>query len=391
MRVLLSHNFYQEPGGEDQVFFDEAWLLEQHGHTVLRYEKRNSEIEKMGKWGLARSAIWNGQVVQELDDLMLEFKPDIVHFHNTFPLISPAAYVAVKRHDVPVVQTLHNFRMICPAATLVRDGKICQKCTGKTLAWPAIQHKCYRNSRAATSLVVASNAFHKMRRTWIKNVDAFITLTDHSRRVFAESGIPEKKLTIKPNFVRPDPGVSKEAGEYAIFVGRLSHEKGIDVLLEAWGGSDPCTVPLVIVGDGPMRESVAKLAAENPLVSWLGQLPFDNVLSRIREAKMLLMPSIWFETFGRTMIEAFASGIPVVASNIGAMQEIVIDGYNGFHFQVGSASDLLAKVTSLDGDSQLRSEMGKQARRTFLNQYSMARNYDLLIDIYQNLLSGKTS
>ncbi len=183
MKVLLAHNFYRLPGGEDQVFFDEAWLLEQHGHTVARYEKRNSDIDSMGKLDLAKSTVWNTQVMREMDELIGDFKPDVVHFHNTFPLISPSAYVAAKRHGVPVVQTLHNFRMICPGSTLIRDGKICQKCIQKSLAWPAIQHKCYRDSRLATSIVAARNAFHKARRTWITNVDAFITLTAHSRRI----------------------------------------------------------------------------------------------------------------------------------------------------------------------------------------------------------------
>jgi len=239
-------------------------------------------------------------------------------------------------------------------------------------------------------LVAFGNAFHHFNRTWIKNIDSFITLTNHSRQVFADSGIPAEKLTVKPNFVRPDPGVSEVSGEYAIFVGRLSPEKGIDVLVETWGGNHPCTIPLIIVGDGPMRESIVNLTNQNPNVTWLGQLPFEEVQSRVRDAKMLIMPSIWYETFGRTMIEAFASGVPVVASNIGAMKEIVIDGYNGFHFEVGSATNLTAKVALLDGNPELRHRLGQQARKTFEEKYSMDRNYELLLSIYKNLPVRRT-
>ena len=391
MKIVLAHNFYQLPGGEDQVFADEAWLLEQHGHEVVRYEKKNSEIEKMGKLDLAFSTIWNRKVLGEFGDLLEDIKPDVVHFHNIFPLISPAAYLAAKRLGIPVVQTLHNFRMICPGAALMRDGKICENCVGKSVAWSAIRHKCYRNSRSASTVVALGNAFHHLNKTWIKNVDSFIALTEHSRQVFAKTGIAAEKLTVKPNFVRPDPGVSEESGEYAIFVGRLSPEKGIDVLLQTWGGDNPCSVPLVIIGDGPLNESVANLANRNPNVTWLGQLPFEEVLARIRGAKMLIMPSIWYETFGRTMIEAFAVGVPVIASDIGAMKEIVVDGCNGLHFEVGNVSSLLAKVTLLDGNPDLRQRLGQQARETFQEKYTMEKNYELLWNIYESLQGRRTT
>ena len=364
MKVILCHNHYKLPGGEDQVFDDECWLLEQYGHSVTRFEKHNRDIETMSKWSVARSTIGNSQAQDELGRLVQRALPDVVHFQNTFPLISPAAYDAVKKCDVPVVQTLHNFRMICPGSTLFRRGMICEKCVNKVFAWPSIIHDCYRDSKAATGAVMASNTFHRMRSTWENNVDVFIALTEHSRGIFVRAGLPEDKIVVKPNFVRPDPGPGAADGEYAVFVGRLSREKGIEVLLDAWLSHD-CQIPLVIVGDGPLREQVVAAAAENSDIQWLGQLPFEQVLEKIQHAKLLVMPSIWYETFGRAMIEAFATGIPVVASNVGAMKEIVASGQNGLHFQAGSAADLACKVNRLVADGKMRTDMGRQARQTY--------------------------
>ena len=386
MKILLCHNFYRLPGGEDQVFFDEGRLLEEHGHTVIRFEKTNAEIEEISRGRLAKETIWNSRSKKEVEALLVKHRPDIVHFHNTFPLISPAAWSAARKHGVPVVQSLHNFRMICPGSTLLRDGAICEKCIGKTFAIPSVVHGCYRDSRVATGVVAARNAFHRLRRSVSRNVDTLIALTDHSRRKFIDAGLPADKIVVKPNFVSPDPGERTHEGEAAIFVGRLSPEKGVQVLLDAWKQPDHST-PLVIVGDGPLKDQVQRCAENNPNVTWLGQLPFEDVLHRIRQSRMLIMPSIWYETFGRTMIEAFAAGVPVVASNIGAMREIVSDGFDGLHFQAGSAADLARKVQLLQSRPELRTKIGKQARMSFLRKFSADKNYDLLLAIYQNLVS----
>ena len=379
---MLCHDFYKLPGGEDQVYFDEAWLLEKHGHTVVRFEKYNSDIDNMSNLGVARSTLWSSAVKAELDDLIAETKPDVVHFHNTFPLMSPAAYLAVKKHNIPVVQSLHNFRIICPGSTLVRDGKVCSKCVGKTFALPSILHRCYRESRSASSVVAVRNALHRMRGTWTNDVDLFIALTEHSRKIFSESGLPADKLVVKPNFVRPDPGVMNGRGDYAVFVGRLSHEKGIEVLLNAWK-TRGFNIPLEIIGDGPLGKMVETAVDENPHIKWLGQLPFEEVLAKVRNARLLVMPSVWYETFGRAMIEAFAAGVPVVASNIGAMQEIVSDGQNGLHFQVGCSDDLAEKVNTLFVDDELNRTLGNEARREYLTKYTADQNYGLLMKIYE--------
>lgn len=387
MKVILCHNYYRLPGGEDQVFLDECWLLEQFGHQVVQFEKHNSEIDRMGKMAVVRSTIWNSKVRIELDDLIANTKPDIVHFHNTFPLISVSAYAAAKKHNVPVVQTLHSFRMICPGSTLMRDGKICEKCVGKTFALPSVAHGCYRGSKLASGVVAARNAIHRLGGTWKKNVNKFIALTDHSRDLFVKAGVPAHQIVVKPNFVRPDPGQRNSEGEYAIFVGRLSHEKGVGVLLDAWQ-KQGCTTPLVIVGDGPMRDLVKDAAAENSIISYLGQIPFKQVLKKIRDSKLLIMPSVWYETFGRTMIEAFATGVPVIASNIGAMKEVVTNELTGLHFEAGSAQDLASKIRLLSADDKLRARLGNAGRQQYVEKFTAEKNYDLLMNIYDQ---AKTS
>lgn len=386
MKVIMCHNYYRQPGGEDQVFYDECWLLEKFGHQVVRYEKHNSEIDKLGKRGVAQSTIWNSAVRIELDELVAESKPDIVHFHNTFPLISPSAYSAAKKHRVPVIQTLHNFRIFCPGSTLVREGKICEKCVTKTFAWPSVAHGCYRESRPMTGIVAARNAIHRIRGTWSNQVGKLIALTEHSRGLFVKAGFPEEHICVKPNFVRPDPGPRDQPGESAIFVGRLSREKGIHVLLDAWTKHN-CNIPLAIVGDGPLSDMVISAAAENPRIQWLGQLAFDQVLEKIRDSKMLIMPSVWYETFGRAVIEAFAAGVPVVASNVGAMKELVSDGLTGLHFEVGSPEDLADKVRKLAGNNEMSDQLGNHARQEFIDKFSADKNYEILMDIYDQAKS----
>ncbi len=390
MKILMCHNYYKLPGGEDQVFHDEGWLLEKHGHTVVRFQKHNSEIERLGKLEMARRTISNSGARIELEQLIDNANPDLLHFHNTFPLISPDAYRAAKSRSLPVVQSLHNFRMICPGSTLFRNGGVCEKCTNRYFAWPAIIHGCYRNSRSANAIVAIRNAYHWIRGSWSKDVDVFIALTSHSRDVFVAAGLPKSKIVVKPNFVRPDPGQRAREGAGAVYVGRLSPEKGIGVLLDAWL-EQQCSIPLTIIGDGPMRDQVSAAVAENSRIRWLGQLPFESVLEKIRDSQMLIMPSIWYETFGRSMIEAFAAGVPVIASDIGAMREVVSDGQNGLYFRAGDAKDLADKILFLIQNDEFRITMGNNARREFVGKFSAEKNYELLMHIYDQAKSKRGS
>ncbi|MEM9411915.1 MAG: glycosyltransferase family 4 protein [Planctomycetota bacterium] len=388
MKVIVCHNFYAFPGGEDQVYRDETWLLEQHGHEVIRFEKRNAEIDRMNKFDVARSTIWNPQTHNELTSLVEKVQPNLIHFHNTFPLISSSGLSAAKLRSVPVVQTLHNFRAICPGATLYRKSKICDRCIGKKFPWPSVMHGCYRKSRLMSGILSMGNAANFLRGTWRKDVDQFIALTRHSRDIFIRGGIDENKISVKPNFVQSDPGLKKSDGKGAIFVGRLSPEKGLDVLLEAWMQHNPNT-ELTIVGDGPLRDKVNSASISCSQISYRGQLPFGEVLQKIRESSMLIMPSVWFETFGRTTIEAFATGTPVIASKLGAMQELVTHGVTGLHFEPGCAKDLVDKVHLLASSDELRKKIGDRARIEYEKKYSPEKNYDLLMSIYERAIRGQ--
>lgn len=256
-RVLLCHNFYQEPGGEDQVYADEGLLLESFGHEVIRYSRHNDDIANMSRLQTARATFFNKQTLEEVRKLIRKEQPDVLHCHNTFPLISPAIYVAANEAGVPVVQTLHNFRLLCPSALFLRNGRPCEDCLGKLLAWPGVLHACYRRDRAATAVVAGMLAVHRLGGTWVRRVQQFIALSEFSRRKFIEGGLPAGRLAVKANFMRNDPGYGGGRGGYAIFVGRLAAEKGIEALLAAWRRLKT-PLPLKIVGDGPLAGQVLR-------------------------------------------------------------------------------------------------------------------------------------
>ncbi len=391
MRILQCHNFYRLPGGEDQVFHDESWLLKTNGNDVQHYLRDNRDIDTMSRFELAKATIWNPQTISDLETQFLQVKPDIIHFHNTFPLISTSAYHTAKRFDIPIVQTLHNYRLMCPGATLFRNGKECQTCVGKTLAIPGIMHKCYRSDRKATALTATAIAIQRSIKKSFHLVDRFIALSQQSCRQFELAGIPAAKITVKPNFVRPDPGTNHQQGQHAVFVGRLTEEKGIRTLLDAWHPSidNPIkTIPLRIIGQGPLTPLVKAAAIENPQISYLGQLKHPEVLKEVGQARLLVFPSIWPEPFGRSMIEAFATGTPVVASNTGAMMEIVTHGVNGMLFEPGNLNDLRAQVDLLFNDARLCANASRSAREAYEKRYTPKRNLDALLQIYGEVIES---
>lgn len=265
MRIVVAHNFYQQPGGEDQCVAAEVAMLRAHGHEVTQYCVHNESIDAMSCLQLAARTIWSHPAVQELRQLFRSRRPQVVHFHNTFPLISPAAYYAARAENVRVIQTLHNFRLCCANAILFRNGRVCEDCLGKAIPWNGIVHKCYRNSRAAGAVTVAMVATHGVLGTWRRAVDVYIAPSEFSRCKLIEGGLPANKIAVKPNFVYPDPGAGAGSGGYAVFVGRLSAEKGLETLLRAWRRLDGI-LPLKLVGDGPMAAPVRDAAANDPAI-----------------------------------------------------------------------------------------------------------------------------
>ena len=387
MKVLLIHNYYQQAGGEDGVFLEEADLLEAHGHEVTRYQLHNDQIATMKRAVLVEKTIWNRSAYRDLEHLIGRTRPDVTHFHNTFPLVSPAGYYAAKAAGLPVIQTLHNYRLLCPNALFYRNGGPCEDCLGKTVTWPGVIHGCYRGSSAASAVVTAMLSAHRAAGTWTRAVDKYVVLTEFARRKFVDGGLPTGKVVVKPNFVRTDPGVGAGRGGYALFVGRLSPEKGVNTLLEAWSRFGK-SIPLKVAGDGPLEGRVAAAAKKVTGLEYLGHKRVEEVRMLMKGAKMLVFPSEWYETFGRVAAEAFAAGTPVVASDIGAVAEIVDDGRTGLRFRPGDARHLAAQVERMLSYPREYARMRREARAEYESEYTAERNYEMLMSIYESALKG---
>jgi glycosyltransferase involved in cell wall biosynthesis len=386
MKCLLVHNLYQQPGGEDHVLDAEKAILTRAGHQVIEYIRDNAEILEYGlrsKATLWLRTVWAWDSCRDLQDVLGREKPDLVHFHNTFPLISPAAYYACQEARVPVVQTLHNYRLLCPSATLFRDNKVCEDCVEHGLL-RSIGHGCYRGSRPATAVVALMLAAHRLGRTWNRMVDCYIALTEFARQEFIAAGLPPERIVVKPNFVDPDPSAASGIGGYVLFVGRLSPEKGLRTLLAAWKRLR-IEIPLQIVGDGPDREELEAHAAQLGLncISFLGRKDRGCTMAAIQGARFLVFPSKCYEGFPVTIAEAFASGRTVICSRLGAMQEVVTDGCTGLHFNPDDAEDLAQKVKWAWTHPEPLAEMEKAARAEYEAKYTAERNYSLLMEIYE--------
>jgi glycosyltransferase involved in cell wall biosynthesis len=389
LRILLAHNFYREPGGEDAVFRSERDLLQGAGHHVYAYTKENSKIESGTPHSIAVACgtIWSHATYRSLHRLLATERPDVAHFHNIFPLLSPSAYEACRDARVPVIQTLHNYRLFCPAASFFRSGKVCEECTDHSL-WRSVQHGCYRGSRAATATVASMLAIHGWRGTWRERVDCFVALTEFAREKLIQLGLPAEKIAVKPNFVDPDPGLGEGEGGFALFVGRLSPEKGIRTLLDAWRKLDGRT-PLKILGDGPDAPLVRDAASRLRDVEWLGWRPNAEVLRLIGEATFLVFPSEWYEACPRVLIECLARGTPVLATSLGAAAELIRAGRTGLHFQPGDADELALQADRMVSDVVERSEFRREARREYERKYTAERNYTQLMSIYQKAQAAR--
>ncbi|HEY3939131.1 MAG TPA: glycosyltransferase family 4 protein [Bryobacteraceae bacterium] len=386
MRILQVHNFYQKPGGEDQVFAAEYELLTSRGHFVMQYSAHNDEIGRISGVRAGVRTIWNRQSYRDVRRLLKEHACDLLHAHNTFPLISPAIYYAAEAERVPVIQTLHNYRLLCPAANLFREGRVCEQCLGSRLAYHAVAHRCYRHSAPASATVSLMLAGHRIAGTWRSKVKTYIALTDFAKGKFIEGGLPEDRLTVKGNFLPVDPGAGSGSGGYALFIGRLAAGKGIGTLLGAWARLGE-QLPLKIAGDGPMRESVRKQATQLN-IDYLGRCPHAGVIELLKSAELLIFPSLWYEGLPMTIIEALACATPVIASSTGPINELIVDGVNGFRFLPGDADALVDCVRNVLAHPERRAPLRLSARADFEQRYTPERNYQSLMRIYDHALAG---
>jgi glycosyltransferase involved in cell wall biosynthesis len=386
MKILLVHNKYQQYGGEDSVLTCEEKLLAANGHECSKSLIANHCVTGFAKKLIvAAKASWSDFGCKFVAQAIIRFQPDIVHVHNFFPLLTPAVYDACNEAGVPVVQTLHNYRTICPGALLMRNGKICEKCiTGSP--YQAVLHRCYRNSFPGSWAVARMVAFHRKKKTWQNKVDRFIALTEFARHKFIEAGFPANKIVVKPNFYDCKGGGSESASEKgALFVGRLSREKGVATLLEAWKSLN---ISLRIAGEGPLDMSSGH---KNKCITFLGHLSGNQVSLEMSKAAFLVMPSEWYEGFPMVLVEAFALGLPVVASRLGGMAEIVEDGVTGLHFEPGNPRDLVEKVKWMHDHPEQCRQMGQNTRRVYEEKYTPEKNYEMLMEIYQQAIENHRS
>ncbi len=387
--VLLVHNRYVERGGEEAVFEAESALLEAHGHRVERIVFDNQDLpakpSAKEKLRLAVGTVWSNSARRRLRDAVAAFKPDIVHFHNTLPRVSPAAYEVAKQGGARVVQTLHNFRLVCPSGLMYRDGRPCDDCLGKTLSLPAIHHGCYRDSRSQSAAVATMLAFHRLRGTYERDIDLYIAPSRFLRDKVIEGGIRAELIAVKPNFVSPDPGPGRGDGGYALYAGRLTRAKGIETLLEAYRRR-PDLPPLHICGEGELAPAAIMAAAMDRRILYRGRLNKDGVMAEMESAACLIFPSRWYENFPVTIVEAFARGLPVVGSRLGAVPGIVEDGHAGRLFRPGDPDDLAEKLIETLLNESARHEMAANARYEYLSKYTGERNYEMLLGLYDGVL-----
>jgi glycosyltransferase involved in cell wall biosynthesis len=388
MKLLFVHNRYRQPGGEDAVVRAESGLLARQGHEIEIWEENNDSIlNSLDVWKTGIACTYSFEHAAEARRRIRRFRPHVVHVHNFFPRISPSVHIECHRAGVPVVQTLHNFRLLCPAATLYRDGGVCEDCCGRVFPWPGVLHRCYRQSSAATLAVASMLSTHRALATWRDCVSRFVALTEFARNKFIAGGFPAERIVVKPNFVDADPEIGFGAGDFALFVGRLTEEKGVQVLLDAWRllADRP---KLKIIGDGPLASAVASAVALDPSIEWLGTRRPDEVQNLMREAAVLVVPSTWYEGFPLVIAEAFAAGLPVVASRLGAIEELVADGVTGRLFAAGDSLKLASALRWAFWHSEELKIMRPRARAEYERKYSAEANYARLIAIYNDAVAS---
>ena len=396
MHVLVVHNRYAsaQPSGENKVVDQEVELLRAAGHRVEVFERRSDDIGAMsllGKVAVPLRVPWNPAVRTELAARLRTERPDVVHVHNVFPLLSPAVLAACADTGVPAVATLHNYTQVCPPGTLQRDGRPCTECVGAAAPLPAVRHGCYRGSRLATVPLAVSLSVN--RRRWWSGVERFFCISGAQRDVLVRAGMPAERLAVKHNFV-PDPEDRRVGdGEHLLYLGRLAEAKGVRLLMAAWdeiaaGGG--VGVPLVIAGAGPLEPEVTAWAAGRDDVRYVGLLDPAECRKAIARSVAVVAPSTWLEAFGLVVVEAMAAGVPVVAAGHGAFVELVEDGVTGLLHRPGESASLASRIRRIAVERDRNREMGQAARGRYEQGFSPAVGLERLVEEYRTAIAGRS-
>lgn len=386
MKILIAHNAYQYRGGEDVVVDAEIAMLRERGHQVSTYRRHNDELRGHPASAVA-STIWSRRTAHDVHELCQRIQPDVIHVHNTFPLISPSLYWSAFRKKIPVVQTLHNFRILCPQAMLLRDGRVCEDCVGK-IPWRAITRKCYRASAAKSALLSGMLIAHDTLGTYRQKITRYIVLSDFCRQKFIEGGLPAQRLRVKPNFTVTDSAPTGRPRSGGLYIGRLAPEKGIQVLIQALALLPALSlaassqIRMLAAGSGPLEAEVSAAFGSN----YLGYLDRGQVSQRTAQACYVVVPSTCYEAFGMVVVEAFASGTPVIASRHGSLAELVQDGVTGMLVEPGNVSALAAAIFWAETHPLEMARMGRAARAQYERLYTPEQNYRILMDIYQDAI-----
>lgn len=378
-RVLVVHNRYRDAGGEDAVVDAEVQLLRAHGHHVERYERHNDELDRPGGLALMARSFWNTRTQHDVVQQVRQHGLHLVHLHNSFPIVSPSVYAAARTAGVPLVQTLHNFRLVCPQAMLLRQGRTCTDCVGR-VPWRAVLHRCCRGSAVHSAGVAALVQLHRSLGHWQHGPTLSLVLNQHCADLLAQGGLPAERLRIKPNFadlpVDLPPATGPRQG--LLFVGRLSPEKGTALLAAAAARLPAGAAPIRVVGDGPERAHLQG----RPGLQLLGALPHRQVWHELQQAQALLLPSLAAESFPRVLVEAFACGLPVLASRAGALPELVQHGRTGWLFDAGDTPALATLLQRAQAEPQALAAMGEQARAHHQAHWTGAHNLARLLAVY---------
>lgn len=392
MKILAIHNFHRKgsASGDDQVYKSETELLEKKGHTVVRYTVCNDEFDRAGVWGklkLTLGMLWSFKNYNQIRKLCKEEKPDVVHVHTFFPLLSPSILYAVKRSKIMLVATLHDTRFICPCSTSLRNMKLCNKC-GDGHYFRMIKYGCFKNSRIMSGIVAFVFKYHRVRKSFYNNIDKYICLNDNQINLLKEIGFDKSKIIKKYNFVPDLTGYLQDVSllelpeRYVVFYGRIGEEKGIKILMEIW--NKITEIPLVVMGGGPLEEEFRKWAAKKEKVYFLGYTDHYRCLSIVRNAEFVVFPSIWYEGCSMVEIETMSLGRGLIATDLGFSVEAIKDGYNGYKIPLNDVDAFISKIKELWDNPDLCNEIGENARQEYTNKYTPDQNYEQLMDIYNS-------